>query len=358
MLSLPPARAFAAELSRSKAVFLVWPVWTPGKGLPDGKRQRDVLHGPGAFWKAIGPPSIVNVVTAAVRSSAAVLRGIIGNTEVEMMLDSGSTVSLIQECIATRLPAVKQLQASNGLQLASAAGETIPVVGRVVLPVQVGGVCAEHPMIVVRSLITQVILGMDFLQKHGLVLDFTTMPVNITAHARGSGDDSQRQELQSIVQSARKVKAKVCAVEAKIQPTEQVIDDCAIPQFSATPSSYFELPQCSTTSFFPILEKYKDLFRTSPGHTNLVEHFIPMSGTPVKVPPSRIPANYRAEVVHQIQTMLEEGIIEESSSPWMAPAVFVRKKTGEIRLCVDYQELNKKTAKDADPLPRPDEVQD
>ena len=105
-----------------------------------------------------------------------------------------------------------------------------------------GGVCAEHPMIVVRSLITQVILGIDFLQKHGLVLDCTTMPVNITAHARGSGD-GQRQELQSIVQTARKVKAKVCAVEAKIQPTEQVIDDCAIPQFSATPSSPFELPQ-------------------------------------------------------------------------------------------------------------------
>ena len=136
VLSLPPGRAFAAELSRSKAVFLTWPVWTTGKGLPVRKQQRDVLHGPGAFQKAIGPPSVVNVVTAAVRSSAAVLTGIIGNTEVQMMVDSGSTVSLIQERIATSLPAVKQLQASNGLQLASAAGETIPV-GRVVVPIQV-----------------------------------------------------------------------------------------------------------------------------------------------------------------------------------------------------------------------------
>ena len=42
-----------------------------------------------------------------------------------------------------------------------------------------------------------------------------------------SGDDGQKQELQPIVQAARKVKAKVCAVEAKIQLTEQVIDDCA-----------------------------------------------------------------------------------------------------------------------------------
>ena len=42
----------------------------------------------------------------------------------------------------------------------------------------------------------------------------------------------------------------------------------------------------------------------------------------------------------------------------MAPAMFVRKKNGKIRMCVDYRELNKKTVKDAYPFPRPDEVQD
>ena len=71
-----------------------------------------------------------------------------------------------------------------------------------------------------------------------------------------------------------------------------------------------------------------------------------------------IPACYREEVEHQINIMLEQDIIEESSSPWMAPAVFVRKKSGDLRLCVDYRELNKKTIKDAYPLPLPDEVQD
>ena len=197
MLPVSPARSSAAKLSRSEAVFRVWSAWTPGKGLPFGKRQRDAPPGPGAFRKTIGPPIVVNVVTAAVQSSAAVLRGIVGSREVEMMLDSGSTISLIQESVATGLPAVKQL-ASNELQLVSAAGEPIPVVGRVVLPVQVGGLHVEHPMIVVQSLITQVILGMDFLQKHGLVLDFTTSPVNITAHAMVSSDDEQKQELHKL----------------------------------------------------------------------------------------------------------------------------------------------------------------
>ena len=59
-----------------------------------------------------------------------------------------------------------------------------------------------------------------------------------------------------------------------------------------------------------------------------------------------IPVHYREEVETQIQQMLDQGIIEESSSPWMTPAVFVNKKSGELRICIDYRELNKKSTKD------------
>ena len=69
-----------------------------------------------------------------------------------------------------------------------------------------------------------------------------------------------------------------------------------------------------------------------------------------------IPANYRSKVKKQIQTMLQEVVIEGCSSLWMAPAIFIWKKTGDIRICVDYS--TKKTTNDANPLPRPDEVQD
>jgi len=56
--------------------------------------------------------------------------------------------------------------------------------------------------------------------------------------------------------------------------------------------------------------------------------------------------------------MLDEGIIRHSKSPWMALAVFVPEKSGQLRICIDYRELNKSTTKDSYPLPLTDEVQD
>jgi hypothetical protein len=56
--------------------------------------------------------------------------------------------------------------------------------------------------------------------------------------------------------------------------------------------------------------------------------------------------------------LLEKQIIRESKSPFAAPLVVVRKKDGSIRLCCDYRGLNKKTVRDAHPLPRIDESLD
>jgi len=76
------------------------------------------------------------------------------------------------------------------------------------------------------------------------------------------------------------------------------------------------------------------------------------------MPPRQVPAHYRSEVERQIKQILDQGVIIESSSPWMAPAVFIPKKSGELGTCIDYRQLNKHTLKDVYPLPLPDEVQD
>ena len=62
---------------------------------------------------------------------------------------------------------------------------------------------------------------------------------------------------------------------------------------------------------------WRSTFRTAPGQATGVFHHIPTTGSPVRVPPRRIPANFKEKVETLLDEMLQQGIIEESSSPWM-----------------------------------------
>ena len=72
----------------------------------------------------------------------------------------------------------------------------------------------------------------------------------------------------------------------------------------------------------------------------------------------RVPPHQWQEVRDYLQKSIDQGIIEESSSPYASPIVRVKKKHGKLQLCVDHRLLNARTHKDAYPLPRIDEVQD
>ncbi len=56
--------------------------------------------------------------------------------------------------------------------------------------------------------------------------------------------------------------------------------------------------------------------------------------------------------------MLTKGFIRDSHSPWSSPVLFVKKKDGSLRLCIDYRKLNRVTMKNRYPLPRIDELFD
>ncbi len=80
------------------------------------------------------------------------------------------------------------------------------------------------------------------------------------------------------------------------------------------------------------------------------------NSSPISIKARRVPYNLRPVVEAEIQTLLKEKTIRESSSPWSAPLVLVRKKNGEWRTCVDFRKLNEITRKDSYPLPRCDDL--
>lgn len=113
-----------------------------------------------------------------------------------------------------------------------------------------------------------------------------------------------------------------------------------------------------------VLEEYKDLFpkELPPGKppSRGFEHKILLE--PGAEPPVR--GTYRMsdaeldELKKQLSELLDKGFIKPSTSPYAAPVLFVKKKDGTLRMCVDYRALNKVTVKNRYPLPRTEELLD
>ena len=108
-----------------------------------------------------------------------------------------------------------------------------------------------------------------------------------------------------------------------------------------------------------LLVEFQDVF-TAPdgqlGQTKLVQHKINTGDhAPIKIPPRRAPMAMRVIYDEEVKKMLDQGVIEPSTSAWASPVVLVKKKDGTYRFCVDYRRLNDITKKDAYPLPRLDD---
>ncbi|GKA18592.1 putative reverse transcriptase domain-containing protein [Tanacetum coccineum] len=85
------------------------------------------------------------------------------------------------------------------------------------------------------------------------------------------------------------------------------------------------------------------------------------SGTGTRHPyhaPYRLAPSEMKKLSEQLKELSDKGLIRPSSSPWGAPVLFVKKKDGSFRMCIDYRELNKLTVKNRYPLPRIDDLFD
>nr|GEX12719.1 putative reverse transcriptase domain-containing protein [Tanacetum cinerariifolium] len=113
----------------------------------------------------------------------------------------------------------------------------------------------------------------------------------------------------------------------------------------------------------PVVRKFPDVFledlsslppsREVEFRIDLIHGAMPVAKSPYRLAPTEM-----QELANQLKELQDKGFIRPSFSPWGAPVLFVKKKDGSFRICIDYQELNKLTIKNRYPLPRIDDLFD
>ena len=188
-----------------------------------------------------------------------------------------------------------------------------------------------------------VVLGMDWLSRYRATLDCYKKEVKF--HRQGKLEVKFRgmhRELSSNMISAMAAQRMLCkgcqgylayVVETGKEGT--MVDE--IPVFRELPDDIAGLPPKREVEFTIDL----------------------ILGTePISIPPYRMaPAELR-EPKAQLEELLSKGFIRLSISPWGALVLFVKKKDGSLRLCIDYRQLNRVTIRNQYPLPRIDELFD
>ena len=108
-----------------------------------------------------------------------------------------------------------------------------------------------------------------------------------------------------------------------------------------------------------LLNEFKDVFQDKlPGlpRERDVAHIIDTGDAePINRPPFKMSPLELDELRKQLTELLDLRLIRPSTSPWGAPVLFVRKKSGELRMCIDYRAINQVTRRHGHPLPRIDE---
>jgi hypothetical protein len=193
---------------------------------------------------------------------------------------------------------------------------------------KIRGVDFVANLIVLESKGIDVILGMDWLSKHKVLIDCAKKSIKLTTPGG--------KEMEFVVESV--VTAKGVANHAKVNQLDS-----------------------SQESELPVVNEFPDVFAEKlPGMPpdRDIEFVIKLKPgtTPIYKTPYRMATSELAELKEHIKELLEKEFIRPRSSPWGAPVIFVLKKDGTQRLCVDYHALNEVTVKNKYPLARIDDL--
>nr|GEV78004.1 putative reverse transcriptase domain-containing protein [Tanacetum cinerariifolium] len=202
--------------------------------------------------------------------------------------------------------------------------------------------------------IFDVIIGMDWLTKYHGVIIYDEKIVRVPFRReilifQGNGDNQREESRLNIISctKAQRYLSKRCVVFLARITTKDAKDKSEGKRLEDVPivKDFLEV--------FP-----EDLPGIPPARQVELQIDSVPGASPVARAPYRLAPSKIKELAGQLQELSDKGFIRPSSSPWGALVLFVKKKDGSFRMCIDYRKLNKLTVKNRYPLPTIDDLFD
>ncbi|KAK8930623.1 hypothetical protein KSP39_PZI016616 [Platanthera zijinensis] len=292
-------------------------------------------------------PRVFNLNQQEAKADDTVVTGIIsiGHYLVKLLFDTGASHSFISASILNAIEA-KPYRVQEMLHVTLPNNQVLPTQQRVIVTFALNNKPFTTDLVVLPLTEFDVILGMDWLTQNEAIIDCKNKEVSIRCadHSRikyrGLGEVSKI--LISAMKALSQIRKGGEAILVMVKgPSEERKDISMIPVV------------CEFQELFP--EELAGLppKREIEFEINLEQRARPVAKTPYRMAPKEL-----AELKVQLQELIDKNFIRPSSSPWGAPVLFVKKKEGTLRLCVDYRELNKLTVKNKYPLSRIEDLFD
>ncbi|TYK04093.1 ty3-gypsy retrotransposon protein [Cucumis melo var. makuwa] len=264
-----------------------------------------------------------------------------------VLFDSGSSHSFISSAFVRKI-GLKVEPLGSILSFATPLGEVMLFKDKIkVCQVEVANHVLDATLLVLDMRDFDVILGMDWLSANFTSIDCSrkevvlNLPLVASFKFKGVGTIVLPKVI-SALEASKLLNQGALSILGSVVDTRE--------------------PEVSL-SFEPVVREYPDVFPDElPGlppsreidfAIELEQNTVPISKAPYRMTPAEL-----KELKVQLQKLLDNGFIRPSVSPWGAPVLFVKKKDGLMRLCIDYRELNKVIVRNYYPLPRIDDLFD
>ena len=303
------------------------------------------------------------------------VQGRLKDENITILIDNGSTGNFISASLATKLKLKTTTVDPIIVNMANGSTETQDKATYRV-PLEIGPYCGKVDFSLLSLPEYDIILGQPWLRKHGALIDCKHNEVTINHQGRHitfqpnvapacNATRQRRQRGEDLMINAAQL-SRLLHQGHSLYAAFVSLPDLETPQETPTDTiaSISTADDQASSLRATILSEFKDVFpETLPiglPSKRHVDHTIDLE--PGASPPFRPIYRLSYKELNELRTQFTELIaqshIRPSKSPFGAPILFVPKKDGTLRMCIDYRALNKITIKNRYPLPRADDLMD